>query len=69
MIRRRLFAFFVLFACAIGSALFWNDGTVNLIDMGANLLAAGAGMVFLHYRWRAQENRALSPGQVRDIFS
>lgn len=69
VIRRRLLAFALLFAFAIGSAFFWNDGRLNWIDLGANLAAATLGFVFLHLRWRHRESRALTPKKVRDIFS
>ena len=69
MIRRRVFAFVILIVFAIGSSLFWNDGEIKWLSMSVNLIAACAGMIFLHYRWRAQERRALSPGKLKDIFS
>lgn len=66
---RRLFAAIVLYAFAIGSALFWNGGTVDWVILGANLVSATLGLGFLHWRWQQQERRALSPKKIRDVFS
>ena len=66
---RRIFAALVLYAFAIGSALFWTGGAVDGVILGANLVAATIGLGFLHWRWRRQEIRALSPGKIRDVFS
>jgi hypothetical protein len=69
VIRRRVFAAIVLYGFAIGSALFWRDGVLDWTYMGANLIAASAGLIFLHSRWRRKEARALTPQKVKDIFS
>lgn len=67
--RRRFFAALILFAFAVGSALFWNDWRLDWIDMGTNLAFATAGLLFLHMRWRRREKQAMTPKKVRDIFS
>lgn len=69
MIRRRLFAALILFGFAIGSALFWNDGAVDWVLVGINLVAALLGLLVLHFRWRSKERRPLSPEKAQDIFS
>lgn len=69
VIRRRLLAALLLYAFAIGSAFFWNDWQLDWIDMGSNLALATAGLILLHLRWRAREKKAMTPKQVRDIFS
>ena len=69
MIRRRIFAVVVLFGFAIGSALFWSDGEVVPSVLGVNIAAAALGSVWLHYRWKKQEARALTPRKAEDIFS
>jgi len=66
---RRVFAAFILLIAAVGSVLLWNDGRIDWSDLSINLAAAFAGFVFLHYRWRTQERRAMTPRKVEDIFS
>ncbi|MEM6266794.1 MAG: hypothetical protein AAF707_04660 [Pseudomonadota bacterium] len=66
---RRIFAAFVLLGFAIGSSLFWNNGVVEWLLLGSNLAAAAIGFVVLHFRWRAQERKMLTPTKARDIFS
>ncbi|MDJ0643591.1 MAG: hypothetical protein QNJ15_12305 [Erythrobacter sp.] len=69
MIRRRLFAALILFAFAVGSALFWDGGEVDWFTIGTNLAVAAIGLVFLHFRWRTRERRALTPNKAKDVFS
>lgn len=69
MIRSRIFAFLVLFGAAIGSALFWNDGAFEWITLGANLVAATVGFVWLHYHWKQREARIMTTKKAKDIFS
>jgi hypothetical protein len=69
MIRRRLLAFVFLFGAAVASALFWNDGAFEWMTLGANLLAASIGWIWLHYRWKQQEAQIMTPAQAKDIFS
>ncbi len=68
-LRRRLLAALILTVFAIGSVLVWNGGEIVWSQLAINCAAAGAGLVFLHYRWRAQERRAMTPRKVKDIFS
>jgi len=58
----------LLFAFAIGSALFWSGGLVNWTTLGINLVAASLGMIALHFRWRVQERRAFTPTKAKDVF-
>ena len=69
MIRRRILAFLALYGAASGSALYWDDGEFEWMTLGANLLAATIGFVWLHYRWKAREARTMTPKKVKDIFS
>ena len=69
MIKRRLLAALVLFAFAIGSVLFWNDGEFDLFYLGVNLLLACVGLVFLHLKWKRREDRTVTPEKAKDIFS
>ena len=68
VIRRRLVAAFLLLAFATGSVLFWNEGAFDLPQFAVNIVVAIAGFAWLHFRWRAQEQAALTPGKVKDIF-
>lgn len=67
--RRRLIAALILYGFAVGSALFWNSGEFDWTYLGANLIAASAGLFFLHTRWKTREAAALTPKKVKDIFS
>ena len=69
MIRRRIFAAILLYGFAIGSVLYWNDGEWDWPMIAINLVAASAGMIFLHTKWAARERTALTPKKVKDIFS
>ncbi|MGB7374878.1 hypothetical protein [Pontixanthobacter sp.] len=68
MIRRRVLAAILLLTFAIGAPLFWNGGTVNTVPIATNIALACAGMVLLHFRWRAQEQAELTPRKAKDIF-
>lgn len=68
-LRRRLVAALLLVVFAIGSVLLWNDGRVDWSDLAINLFAAACGLLVLHYRWRRQERRAMTPRKLKDIFS
>jgi len=68
VIRRRIFAAVLLLAFATGSVFFWNDGEFDFPQFSVNIVVAIAGFAWLHFRWRAQEQRALTPGKVKDIF-
>ena len=69
VIKRRLFAALALIVFAIGSSLFWNEGKIEWLSMSSNQFAALIGFLFLHFRWRGRERRALTPKQAQDIFS
>ncbi|MBV7260145.1 hypothetical protein [Erythrobacter crassostreae] len=69
MIKRRILAAFLLMGFAIGSPLFWNDGSWDNFDFGINLILASFGFLFLHHRWKRREARMLTPTRARDIFS
>ncbi|MEM1197505.1 MAG: hypothetical protein AAGH57_15490 [Pseudomonadota bacterium] len=66
---RRALAAIALGGFAIGSVLFWNAGEFDPVQFAINAVVASVGFVWLHFRWRAQERRALTPGKVKDIFS
>lgn len=68
-LRRRLFAALILGGFAIGSVLFWNGGGFDLTQFVVNTIVALVGFGWLHWRWRQQERRALTPKKVKDIFS
>ena len=69
MRRRRLVAALLLLGFATGSVFFWNGGNFDLTQFAINLTVAIIGFVLLHFRWREQERRELSPKKVKDIFS
>jgi uncharacterized membrane protein YqjE len=77
---KRLLAALLLFGVAIGSALYWSEGELVLwywkegkrltvSALPVNLIVAFLGCIWLHFRWRARERRALDPSKVKDIFS
>lgn len=68
MIRRRILAAILLLIFAIGAPLFWNGGAVHMIQTATNIALAFAGMIFLHFRWRAREQAELTPNKAKDIF-
>ncbi|KPP95053.1 hypothetical protein [Erythrobacter sp. HL-111] len=65
---RRVVAALALVAAAFGSALFWGEGNLEAGELWPNLLVAAIGLAVLHFRWRAQERRALTPRRIRDTF-
>ncbi len=66
---RRVLAAIVLIGFAAGSVVFWNEGGFDWGQFTVNLVIACAGLFWLHYRWKTQERRALTPRKVKDIFS
>ncbi|MEM6477066.1 MAG: hypothetical protein AAF687_12950 [Pseudomonadota bacterium] len=69
MMRRRIFAALVLFGVALGSALYWNDGKIDLTLLAINIAAASIGFSWLHHRWKRKEARIITPQKAEDIFS
>lgn len=69
MIRRRIFAALALAIFAIGSALYWNDWQIEPFSLGLNIAVASVGFLILHYRWKRQEARAMTPTKAKDVFS
>ncbi|MEE4206736.1 MAG: hypothetical protein V2I39_10610 [Erythrobacter sp.] len=65
---RRLVAATLLLGTAIAVSVVRSEGEPVLIDFAMNLFAAFAALVFLHFRWRAGERRALTPRRIRDTF-
>ncbi|MDJ0977978.1 MAG: hypothetical protein QNI87_05530 [Erythrobacter sp.] len=69
---RRLFAAVLLYGFAIGAVFFWrSEGPISEQGsmMAINLMFATLGLVILHFRWRRQEARVLTPKKAEDIFS
>lgn len=66
---RRIVAGIILIAASVSFAFARNQGQQFWFELGANLIAAMAALVFLHYRWRAKERRAMTPDKIRDVFS
>lgn len=64
---RRIVAALLLVGAGLAAAI-GPDGAISWIEIIANLTAALAAFVFLHYRWRARERRALTPRRIRDTF-
>ncbi|AOL23278.1 hypothetical protein Ga0102493_112262 [Erythrobacter litoralis] len=65
---RRLVAALLLIGTAIAVSVLRTGGDPGGIDLAFNLLAALAALVFLHFRWRRREKRALTPRTIRDTF-
>lgn len=66
---RRIVAAILLIGSAIAVAVLRGDGAASWVDLAANLTAALLAFIFLHYRWRAREQRSLTPRKIRDTFS
>lgn len=65
---RRIAAAVLLLAAALAAALLRGEGGASGLELALNLAAALGAFVFLHYRWRARERRALTPRRIRDTF-
>ena len=63
MIKRRIYAAIILLAVAIGSSLFWT-GEVSW----TNIIIAMFGVLLLHFRWRQQERKMLTPRDAGKVF-
>lgn len=66
---RRIVAAVLLVGSALGLAVLRAEGDQFWIELGLNLLAAWAAFGFLHFRWRAREQREMTPAKAEDIFS
>ena len=62
---RRIVAALLLLGTALAVSLLRGPDPVELVF---NLLAALGAFVFLHYRWRRRETRALTPRRIKDTF-
>lgn len=65
---RRIIAALLLIGAAIAVTSLRAEGEVRRIDLALNLLAGIAAFIFLHFRWRRRERRALTPRTIRDTF-
>lgn len=65
---RRIIAALVLLGTAVAVSVLRGGDTPDRLDLALNLAAALGAFVFLHYRWRARERRALTPRRIRDTF-
>lgn len=65
---RRLVAALLLVGTAIAVTVLRSENGLDRINLAVNLVAALGALVFLHYRWRAREKRALTPRRIKDTF-
>ena len=68
-LKRRMVAAVLLVGAALGVTWLRTEGDQFWIALGLNLLAAWAAFGFLHFRWRAREQREIPPAKAEDIFS
>lgn len=68
-LKRRFVAAVLLMGTAAAVTWLRSSGGQFWIELGLNLLAAWAAFGFLHFRWRAREEREMTPDKVEDIFS
>lgn len=66
---RRIVAAVILIGVAVATAFARSQGIQLWIELGANLIAAVAALVLLHFRWRSKERKTLTRGQLEDTFS
>jgi hypothetical protein len=67
-LRRRVVAALILIGAAMFFAFARGQGVQFWIELVINVIAAVAALVFLHLRWRRQERKAMTRGQMKDIF-
>ena len=67
-LRRRVVAALILFGAAAIIPFVRYQGGQVWFELLVNLIAAVAALVFLHLRWRRQERKAMTRGQMKDIF-
>ncbi|MEQ8411469.1 MAG: hypothetical protein RIC51_06175 [Erythrobacter sp.] len=65
---RRIVAALLLIGAAMAATVLRSGGNPGWVDLAFNLVAAIAAFVFLHYRWRRRETRALTPRRIKDTF-
>ena len=68
-ITRRVLATVILLGGAVGGSYWREDWSWDWFDLGTHLVLALGALIYLHYRWRAQERRAITPEKVKDVFS
>lgn len=66
---RRIIAAVILIGVAVATAFARGQGVQLWIELGANLTAAIAALVLLHFRWRSKERKSVTRGQLEDTFS
>ena len=72
MIRRRIIAGALILMVAVGSPFFWQltHGTpVDTYSIIQNCAVGAIALTALHFRWRINERRQLTPTQAKDTFS
>lgn len=72
MIRRRIIAGALILMVAVGSPFFWQlaQGTpVDTYSIIQNCAVGAIALAALHFRWRINERRQLTPKQTKDTFS
>jgi len=68
-LRRRIIAAILLVGAALLTTWLRAESDQIWLECGLNLLAAWAAFGFLHFRWRAREQREMTPAKAEDIFS
>lgn len=65
---RRILAALILFGAATIIPFVRYQGGHLWFELLVNVIAALGALAFLHFRWRRQERRAMTRGQMKDIF-
>ena len=68
-LQRRIVAAALLLGAAAFASWLRASGKHFWIELGLNLTVAWVAFGFLHFRWRAREERQITPDKAEDIFS
>lgn len=68
-LKRRIVAAVLLLGAAAVATWLRAPSEYFWIELGLNLTIAWAAFGVLHFRWRAREERQITPDKAEDIFS